>query len=121
MLYELSFFFLIFILFSQDNKKSAEREARVAKEKLEELLKTARSLSTFNVRRMRDLPDAIKAVFETMPENLGEIEDAINSAHARVQLMASADEQVKYLIAFIIFYRFFNAFLILFFSFEGCL
>lgn len=80
----------------EDNKKSAEREARVAKEKLDELLKTARSLSTFNVRRMRDLPDAIKAVFETMPENLGEIEDAINSAHARVQLMASADEQVVF-------------------------
>jgi hypothetical protein len=58
-------------------------------------LKVARGLSNVNVRCKNDLPDAIKEVFATLPENIVEIEDAMNSAHARIQLMARADQQVK--------------------------
>lgn len=74
--------------------KKAESKVRSTKASLEQLLEEARRITKVKVKRKHDLPEELKAAFQTMPETLGELEDAINSAHARIQLMARADEQV---------------------------
>ena len=49
---------------------------------------------TTGVRQFDDLSDEIKSKLAALPTCLNDIDDAIHSASARIQLMGRADEQV---------------------------
>lgn len=54
----------------------------------------ARRLS--GVRKYDELPEEVRAEFGKLPDTVAEIEDAVHSANARIQLMGRADEQVAF-------------------------
>lgn len=71
---------------------AAERLAQQAKRKAKEAQEEA--ILVLGVRQRIELTEEMRREFESLPNTLAEIEDAIGSANARLQLMGRADEQV---------------------------
>lgn len=52
-------------------------------------------LRLIGVKQRSELPRDIEEQFATLPATIPEIDDAIGSAQARIQLMGRADERVR--------------------------
>lgn len=76
----------------KDEKDEADRLAHEAKLRAKQAqTDVCRSL---RISVKEDLTDDLRAQFEPLPNTIPEIDDAIGSASARIQLMGRADEQV---------------------------
>jgi len=86
------------------------------------------SRKTTGVRQFDDLSDEMKAKLAALPTCLNDIDDAIHSASARIQLMGRADEQVaplfplegvlSFSFSFFLFFLSADDYFLLFFSTE---
>lgn len=77
----------------QDEKDEAERLAHDAKRRA----KAAQDdvMRVLGVKQRSELPKEIEDQFAALPSTIPEIDDAIGSANARIQLMGRADERVR--------------------------
>lgn len=84
--------YLIYLF--KDEKDRAERAAQESKRRAKQAQEVVQRL--LNITQRSELSDEVRAQFDTLPDTVDEIEDAISNANARIQLMGRADEQVEY-------------------------
>lgn len=83
---------LVCILFFKDEKDEADRMAEEAKLRAKKAQEDSYRL--LRIRVKEELTAEVRAMFELLPNTIPEIDEAIGSATARIQLMGRADEQV---------------------------
>nr|SVE82857.1 EOG090X0JQ4 [Daphnia magna] len=76
----------------KDEKDAADRLAREAKLKAKQAQEDC--FRVLRIRHREELPHDLREEFDTLPATIPELDDAIGSANARIQLMGRADEQI---------------------------
>lgn len=76
----------------KDEKDAADRLAREAKLKAKQAQEDC--FRALRIRHREELPHDLREEFDTLPATIPELDDAIGSANARIQLMGRADEQI---------------------------